>query len=216
MTQEIEIVLLPEEKDDELLLKQKAALALKIALNRIQSVQIRKRSIDARSRQVVFRVKLIVAIDEALAPEIFTVNYPSVTDKKPVLIVGAGPAGSSAAIYCNKLGLNTLLLDRSIFPRDKICGDALSGKSVKILEELDLLQDLDKLGANMTLDNALTLIFCGIEDGYRASKQECELTIDDLADLIDTDFNVIGEAMKILTNHMGSNSNKKKQKAKRK
>jgi geranylgeranyl reductase family protein len=61
------------------------------------------------------------------------------------IIVGAGPAGSSAAIYCNKLGLNTLLLDKSIFPRDKICGDALSGKSVKILEELDLLQDLDKL-----------------------------------------------------------------------
>ena len=61
------------------------------------------------------------------------------------IIVGAGPAGSSAAIYCNKLGLNTLLLDKSIFPRDKICGDALSGKSVKILEELDLLQGLDKL-----------------------------------------------------------------------
>ena len=61
------------------------------------------------------------------------------------IIVGAGPAGSSAAIYCNKLSLNTLLLDKSIFPRDKICGDALSGKSVKILEELDLLQDLDKL-----------------------------------------------------------------------
>ena len=61
------------------------------------------------------------------------------------IIVGAGPAGSSAAIYCNKLGLNTLLLDKSIFPRDKICGDALSGKSVKILEELNLLQDLDKL-----------------------------------------------------------------------
>ena len=61
------------------------------------------------------------------------------------IIVGAGPAGSSAAIYCNKLGLNTLLIDKSIFPRDKICGDALSGKSVKILEELDLLQDLDKL-----------------------------------------------------------------------
>jgi geranylgeranyl reductase family protein len=61
------------------------------------------------------------------------------------IIVGAGPAGSSAAIYCSKVGLNTLLLDKSIFPRDKICGDALSGKSVKILEELDLLQDLDKL-----------------------------------------------------------------------
>ena len=61
------------------------------------------------------------------------------------IIVGAGPAGSSAAMYCSKLGLNTLLLDKSSFPRDKVCGDALSGKSVKILDELDLLEDLDKL-----------------------------------------------------------------------
>jgi uncharacterized FAD-dependent dehydrogenase len=112
MTQEIEIVLLPEEKDDELLLKQKVAQALKIALNRIQSVQIRKRSIDARSRQVVFRVKVIVAIDELLTPEIFTVNYPSVTDKKPVLIVGAGPAGIFAALRCIELGLKPIVLER--------------------------------------------------------------------------------------------------------
>ena len=44
MTHEIEIVLLPEENDDELLLKQKAAQALKIALNRIQGVQILTKS----------------------------------------------------------------------------------------------------------------------------------------------------------------------------
>ncbi len=112
MTQEIEIVLLPEENDDELLLKQKVAQSLKIALNRIQSVQIRKRSIDARSRQVVFRVKVIVAIDELLTPEIFTVNYPSVTDKKPVLIVGAGPAGIFAALRCIELGLKPIVLER--------------------------------------------------------------------------------------------------------
>ena len=53
-----------------------------------------------------------------------------------VIIVGAGPAGSSAAIHCNKLGLKTLILEKSKFPRDKICGDALSGKSVKFLDDL--------------------------------------------------------------------------------
>ena len=60
------------------------------------------------------------------------------------------------------------------------------------------LQDLDKLGVNMTLDNALTLIYCGIEDGFRAAKQECNLNVEDLADLIDGDFNSIGKAMEIL------------------
>ena len=76
------------------------------------------------------------------------------------------------------------------------------------------LQDLDKLGVNMTLDNALTLIYCGIEDGYRASKQECEITVDDLADLIDGDLESIGKAMEILAEQMGG-SNEKKQKAKK-
>tara|TARA_R100001443_G_C3362866_1_gene179381 strand:+ start:1718 stop:2044 length:327 start_codon:yes stop_codon:yes gene_type:complete len=76
------------------------------------------------------------------------------------------------------------------------------------------LQDLDKLGDNMTLDSALTLIYCGIEDGYRAAKQEFDLTIDDLADLIDNDYDSIGRAMEILAEHMGG-SNEKKPKAKK-
>ena len=62
-----------------------------------------------------------------------------------VIIVGAGPAGTSAALYANKLGLKTVLIDKSRFPRDKICGDALSGKSVKILDDLGLLDGLNNL-----------------------------------------------------------------------
>ena len=76
------------------------------------------------------------------------------------------------------------------------------------------LQDLDKLGIDMTLDGALNLIYCGIEDGHRAAKQEFELTIDDLADLIDNDFDCIGKAMEILAEQMGGNT-EKKQKAKK-
>tara|TARA_Y100000401_G_C8321663_1_gene225653 strand:+ start:2233 stop:2559 length:327 start_codon:yes stop_codon:yes gene_type:complete len=76
------------------------------------------------------------------------------------------------------------------------------------------LQDLDKLGVDMTLNDALVLIYCGIEDGYRAAKQECQISIDDLADLIDGDFDSIGKAMEILTEQMGGNTGKK-QKAKK-
>ena len=65
------------------------------------------------------------------------------------IIVGAGPSGSSAAFHCNKLGLKTLLLDKSSFPRDKVCGDALSGKSVKLLDEMGLLDGLNKLDGAM-------------------------------------------------------------------
>ena len=42
-----------------------------------------------------------------------------------LVVVGAGPGGSSTAYYASKAGLNTLLVDRQEFPRDKTCGDGL-------------------------------------------------------------------------------------------
>ncbi len=62
-----------------------------------------------------------------------------------VIIVGAGPAGSTAALYAHRLGLNCILLDKAVFPRDKICGDALSGKSVRLMRELNLLEGVEEL-----------------------------------------------------------------------
>ena len=62
-----------------------------------------------------------------------------------VIIVGAGPAGSTAALYAHRLGLSCILLDKAVFPRDKICGDALSGKSVRLMRELNLLEGVEKL-----------------------------------------------------------------------
>jgi len=62
-----------------------------------------------------------------------------------IIIVGAGPAGTCAALYAARAGLKTLLLEKEKFPRDKICGDALSGKSIGILRELDLLDKIERL-----------------------------------------------------------------------
>ncbi|MBH10117.1 MAG: hypothetical protein CMG74_07170 [Candidatus Marinimicrobia bacterium] len=62
-----------------------------------------------------------------------------------ILIVGAGPAGSTAALYAHKYNLKTLLIDKANFPRDKVCGDALSGKTVRMLKELDLLEQVENL-----------------------------------------------------------------------
>ena len=60
------------------------------------------------------------------------------------VIVGGGPGGATAALYAERQGLNVLLLDKKHFPRDKICGDALSGKSIIYLRELGLIEALDK------------------------------------------------------------------------
>lgn len=62
-----------------------------------------------------------------------------------LIIVGGGPAGSTAALYAARKGLKTLLLDKERFPRDKVCGDALSGKAVAVLEDLELLENVRKL-----------------------------------------------------------------------
>ncbi|HZL81078.1 MAG TPA: FAD-dependent oxidoreductase, partial [Demequina sp.] len=51
-------------------------------------------------------------------------------DDADVIVVGAGPAGSSAAYHCASAGLDVLLLDKASFPRDKICGDGLTPRAV--------------------------------------------------------------------------------------
>ncbi|OGN72247.1 MAG: hypothetical protein A2X25_00870 [Chloroflexi bacterium GWB2_49_20] len=51
-----------------------------------------------------------------------------------VIVVGAGPAGSSAARQCAQNGLKTLLLDKSNFPREKLCGGAVSENALSQLD----------------------------------------------------------------------------------
>ncbi len=54
-----------------------------------------------------------------------------------VCIIGGGPGGCSAALQLSKHGVETVLLEKARFPRDKVCGDALSGKVMRVLERLD-------------------------------------------------------------------------------
>jgi len=55
-----------------------------------------------------------------------------------VAIVGGGPAGSSCAAFCALAGLQTLVLERERFPREKVCGDCLNPSSWPVLERLAL------------------------------------------------------------------------------
>jgi geranylgeranyl reductase family protein len=57
--------------------------------------------------------------------------------KYDVIIVGAGPAGSCCAYQLAHSGLSVALLDKSVFPRDKICGDALSADVVNQLYRMN-------------------------------------------------------------------------------
>jgi geranylgeranyl reductase family protein len=70
-----------------------------------------------------------------------------------IAIVGAGPAGTTCALALENSQLKVVLLDKARFPRDKICGDALSGKVVSVLKyispdaEAALHQFPQKLGS---------------------------------------------------------------------
>ena len=55
-----------------------------------------------------------------------------------VAIVGAGPAGATCAALCAEAGLSTLVIERAIFPREKVCGDCVNPACWPILDRLQL------------------------------------------------------------------------------
>ena len=59
-----------------------------------------------------------------------------------VAIVGAGPAGSSTAITLAQKGYRVALIDRAVFPRDKLCGDFLNPINWPVLDQLDVSDDI--------------------------------------------------------------------------
>ena len=58
------------------------------------------------------------------------------SERVDVVVVGAGPAGSAAAISAVDRGLRVVCVDKARFPRDKTCGDGLTANALRLLEEL--------------------------------------------------------------------------------
>ena len=58
------------------------------------------------------------------------------TGASDVLVIGAGPAGAAAAAVLARAGVAVTMIDRARFPRDKTCGDAISGAALALLDRI--------------------------------------------------------------------------------
>jgi geranylgeranyl reductase family protein len=66
-----------------------------------------------------------------------SLNQPP-ADEADVIVVGAGPSGATTAFYLAQSGLDVLLLEKSRFPREKVCGDGLTPRAVKTLVNMGI------------------------------------------------------------------------------
>lgn len=77
----------------------------------------------------------------------------SAVPKQPwdVVIVGAGPTGSTAAVRLASLGHHVLLVDKRRFPREKVCGDGLVTDALNCLQRMGLRERVESLGHQSTI-----------------------------------------------------------------
>lgn len=113
MKKELNIVVSPAEAGESDLLKRAVAAALGVDRERIDSIVVVRRSIDARNARIRVNLSLEVYVDEQPEPPRKPhFDYPFVGNKRPVVVVGAGPAGLFAALRLIELGFKPILLER--------------------------------------------------------------------------------------------------------
>jgi uncharacterized FAD-dependent dehydrogenase len=114
MITSFELAVSPVIIEDSAAQKQIAAQSLGIESERISFIKIKKRSIDARSKEVKFRLQVEVYYDEPAPIEApVKLEYKTLpADAKKVVIIGAGPAGMFAALRLIERGIKPIILER--------------------------------------------------------------------------------------------------------
>ncbi|HBB90244.1 MAG: FAD-binding protein [Bacteroidetes bacterium GWF2_49_14] len=112
MTREVDVVLNPEDASIPRQIQKKACLEAGISPNVISGYHILKRSVDARRRPIVVRLKVMLFWDEPVQPVVQQFKWEDVSRAPEVVVVGAGPAGLFAALRLVELGIKPLIIER--------------------------------------------------------------------------------------------------------
>lgn len=77
-----------------------------------------------------------------------------------VIILGAGPAGAGTSIYLSQAGIPHVIIEKESFPRDKVCGDACSGKTAFVLRKAnpEWLQEIFRQGDKFTPSHGIIFV----------------------------------------------------------
>ena len=87
------------------------------------------------------------------------------THKTDIAIVGAGPAGVSAALKLERMGIPSVLIDKASFPRSKVCGDAIGARAIWALNKVD-----EKIIESFRKRNDIKLDCWGMKIGFSNGK----------------------------------------------
>ena len=103
----------PEEAKDDAYLEKRIRKELKLAPNRNIAFRWRKRSIDARQKQIKINASMEVAVETTLSPRFIPTTFEILPPDAPnVHIIGAGPAGLFAALQAIVVGLRPIVFER--------------------------------------------------------------------------------------------------------
>lgn len=119
---QVQLILTPEQAAKESQLKRRIADKAGVGEQDITHIRITKKSIDARSQQPKINLSAEVFINEQPNPDVLKrqFQFKDVLTAKPVLIIGAGPAGMFAALKLVELGLKPIVIERGKQAKERV------------------------------------------------------------------------------------------------
>ena len=136
MIQELQLKLSPYEASSIDIIKKVISKQIQIPIEDITHIQVVKKSIDARSRNPIIILKLIIYISESFSYKYENeYYYNNISKSKEIIVVGAGPAGLFAALRLIELGLKPIVLERGKDVSERKKDIALLSRNISLNEE---------------------------------------------------------------------------------